>query len=173
MCSFAWLPPSFDASARDDVFRTPGRGGSTHTHNPSFRPRQMSRKLGEPLKQKRGNTWAGIDDDLNLEDSTSWDYGSKPRPCQGRSSRVVAPGRAAPFVELAGMLTENRREAGLLDVLWRLMAVAKPEVEVFKRLKANRPNSGARSAERRASRGRRPWPSFASLTVADLGRAGR
>src|SRR5437870_13303821 len=73
-------------------------------------------------------------------------------PARGAAAEwSTAPGRAAPFVELAGMLTENRREAGLLDVLWRLLAVDKPEVEVFKRLKANRPNSG-RSEERRVGK---------------------
>src|SRR5438876_10149841 len=92
-------------------------------------------------------------------------------PARGAAAEwSTAPGRAAPFGELAGMLTENRREAGLLDVLWRLLAVDKPEVEVLKRLKANRPNSGARSAERRTSRRRRSWPSFRSLTFADTGR---
>src|SRR3989442_13375048 len=72
MCSFAWLPPSFDASARDDVFRTPGRGGSTHTHNPSFRPpADVSETRGTP--QTEEGKYLGGD----------------PRPCQGRSSRVV------------------------------------------------------------------------------------
>src|SRR5437870_7986757 len=92
-------------------------------------------------------------------------------PARGAAAEwSTAPGRAAPFGELAGMLTENRREAGL-DVLWRLLAVDKPEVEVFKRLKANRPNSGTRSAERRTSRRRRSWPSFRSLMFADTGRS--
>src|SRR5256885_9318019 len=40
-------------------------------------------------------------------------------PARGAAAEwSTAPGRAAPFGELAGMLTENRREAGLLDVLW-------------------------------------------------------
>src|SRR3989449_10750565 len=132
MCSFAWLPPSFDASARDDVFRTPGRGGSTHTHNPSFRPpADVSDPRGTP--QTEEGKFLGGDrrrfkprrfDELGLRLFSMDRRGSEwfdrsvvanRGPARGAAAEwSTAPGRAAPFVELAGML---RRTDARLDFL--------------------------------------------------------